>query len=57
MDDRALRTMTVALNGSGERLLAKDHSLAAKLTAREGSTILETQTVTFQAPPAKKKHK
>lgn len=51
------RTVTVALNGSGERLLAKDHSVAAKLTASEGSVVLDTQTVTFHALPAKKKHK
>jgi len=44
----------VVINGSGERLLAKDHSVAAKLTAREGGTVLDTQTVTFRASPTKK---
>jgi hypothetical protein len=44
------RTVTVTLNGSGASLLAKDHTLTAKLTAREGTTVLETQTVTFRAP-------
>jgi hypothetical protein len=51
------RTVVVVLNGAGERLLARDHAVAAKLTAREGSAVLDTQTVTFKAPPARRKHK
>jgi photosystem II stability/assembly factor-like uncharacterized protein len=51
------RTVMVALNVAGERLLARDHAVAAKLTAREGSAVLDTQTVTFKAPPARQKHK
>lgn len=48
-------TVTVALDGAGQSLLERRHALAAQLTARDGATVLATQTVTFKALGEKKK--
>jgi hypothetical protein len=48
-------TLHVTLNATGRSLLKSRHKLAVKLTATNGTSVLESQTVTFkQAPPKKK---
>ena len=44
---------TVELNGAGQRLLKSRHSLAAKLTATSGSSVLASQTLALGEPTHK----
>jgi Putative Ig domain len=52
------KTFTITLNKTGKRLLAKYRKLPAKLTLTPtgARTPGATKTVTFRAPPAKRKH-
>jgi hypothetical protein len=44
------RTATVELNRTGQRLLKSRHTLAVKLTALSGTSMISTQSITFREP-------
>lgn len=49
------RTARVSLNGTGQSLLARHHTLAVKVKADSSSSQLCCQTVTFKQAATKKK--
>lgn len=51
------KTVRIALNGTGKRLLAKHHSLKVKLAITGSGKTVSGRTVIFTAKPKKKQHK
>jgi hypothetical protein len=50
LDGGQTETVTVELNGTGQRLLKGRLTLPVKLIARSGTSVLSSQTVTFKRP-------
>ena len=49
-------TVKVSLNGTGDRLLKRWHTLPAKLVIVQGTTTIATHTVSFKYHKPHKKH-
>jgi hypothetical protein len=50
LDAGQTETVTVELNGTGQSLLKTHRKLAVKFTARNGTSVLSSHTVTFKEP-------